>query len=297
MQESREFEAEEFDLSLKAYMNYIARKMKKDKLYYPHPLIKSLMVAIEGAIEKGEPGRYAGASGDAEHYPDKESRKSFFCIIDYNKDKTFTLIEFHDITLKKSVPIKVASFIILLSMKLDKISGSNISVEDSIRVINETIPFLNLIRFNNDDWKEARDYFSKNINRLALTEEQKIVYREQFRSITMSTPWEEYPQSVRILIATSFMQERYPQLNKRGKVNLINIFLDEYYPKIRIINDTLTMLYGPISQYFNEIPKWNHFSDTTINENKFKKSEVNIGRNDKCPCNSGKKFKKCCGKH
>ena len=35
--------------------------------------------------------------------------------------------------------------------------------------------------------------------------------------------------------------------------------------------------------------KWLHITSTRINENK-------IGRNDPCPCGSGKKYKKCCGK-
>ena len=29
--------------------------------------------------------------------------------------------------------------------------------------------------------------------------------------------------------------------------------------------------------------------------NKIEKKEQKIGRNDKCPCNSGKKYKYCCG--
>lgn len=35
--------------------------------------------------------------------------------------------------------------------------------------------------------------------------------------------------------------------------------------------------------------KWLPVTSTRINENK-------IGRNDPCPCGSGKKYKKCCGK-
>ena len=27
------------------------------------------------------------------------------------------------------------------------------------------------------------------------------------------------------------------------------------------------------------------------------KKDIKIGRNDPCPCNSGKKYKKCCGKN
>ena len=35
--------------------------------------------------------------------------------------------------------------------------------------------------------------------------------------------------------------------------------------------------------------KWLPITSTRINENK-------VGRNDSCPCGSGKKYKKCCGK-
>jgi len=28
----------------------------------------------------------------------------------------------------------------------------------------------------------------------------------------------------------------------------------------------------------------------------YKRSEPKVGRNDPCPCGSGKKYKKCCGK-
>lgn len=59
------------------------------------------------------------------------------------------------------------------------------------------------------------------------------------------------------------------------------------------------------ADYLYELPQWDGiFSDekrkeiqkswrsskTTVNENK-------VGRNDPCPCGSGKKYKKCCGKN
>jgi len=34
----------------------------------------------------------------------------------------------------------------------------------------------------------------------------------------------------------------------------------------------------------------------TLKMEKFKKTGLKIGRNDKCPCGSGLKYKKCCGK-
>ena len=59
------------------------------------------------------------------------------------------------------------------------------------------------------------------------------------------------------------------------------------------------------ADYLYELPQWDGiFSDekrkeiqkswrsskTIVNENK-------VGRNDPCPCGSGKKYKKCCGKN
>lgn len=37
--------------------------------------------------------------------------------------------------------------------------------------------------------------------------------------------------------------------------------------------------------------------DSTLSTQKTIKKEVKIGRNDPCPCGSGKKYKKCCGKN
>ena len=37
-------------------------------------------------------------------------------------------------------------------------------------------------------------------------------------------------------------------------------------------------------------------STTTTTSNKPVRNEEKVGRNDPCPCGSGKKYKKCCGK-
>ena len=49
-----------------------------------------------------------------------------------------------------------------------------------------------------------------------------------------------------------------------------------------------------VKEYKNIIPMW-IYNGYSINEySKIKKDK--IGRNDLCPCGSGKKYKKCCGK-
>ena len=49
--------------------------------------------------------------------------------------------------------------------------------------------------------------------------------------------------------------------------------------------------------YFKKIDGAWRFIDGEIEKNKpFHREEPKIGRNDPCPCGSGKKYKKCCGK-
>jgi len=48
--------------------------------------------------------------------------------------------------------------------------------------------------------------------------------------------------------------------------------------------------FAVLGEYFFESPKLQRLS-----EREFKTVKAEIGRNDPCPCDSGKKFKKCCG--
>src|SRR5699024_9032250 len=109
------YDIEEFELSLRAYLNYVSRKLKKDENYNPHPIIMSLANAIEGSKSKGDPGVYAGLSGDSELYPDGEARKLIASLIEVHKDMTITIIKIDDLSNKRPIPIKVVSYAILLS--------------------------------------------------------------------------------------------------------------------------------------------------------------------------------------
>jgi SEC-C motif-containing protein len=49
-----------------------------------------------------------------------------------------------------------------------------------------------------------------------------------------------------------------------------------------------------ISELKKNAGKWNFVDGKTI-QHPFVRNENKVGRNDPCPCGSGKKFKKCCG--
>ena len=70
-------------------------------------------------------------------------------------------------------------------------------------------------------------------------------------------------------------------------------------PHFQKIDDTITELEGWACFYKdkekNTIMNDNKILNTLLSSNQTIVNEVKIGRNDPCPCGSGKKYKKCCG--
>ncbi len=59
------------------------------------------------------------------------------------------------------------------------------------------------------------------------------------------------------------------------------------------LRDKMMKLYN---EYKDSISIW-AYNDYTVSEyNNMKKESKKVGRNDSCPCGSGKKYKNCCGK-
>ncbi|WP_394217537.1 YecA family protein [Halobacillus trueperi] len=285
-------EAEEFEYSLKAYVAHVQRQIKKDDNYEPHPLVKALIFAVDNAVENDKPGNYAGISGTVEGEEDNPNHP-FFVVVNYSNDKIITLLEVQDINLGKPVPIKIASIIILLALRFERIEGNLINVDTAIDIINDSIGFLNIVRFNNEEWIEARDYTKKLMEEgnFKLPQEMDTSF---FHEVTYDTPWEEYPSQLRSLIASNWLTaklEEEPPVD--GVMNVVNVFLEDEYPKSKYLDNLLHMLYGEVSKYFNEVNELKSFGDLNFNQTPNLK-KTKIGRNDPCPCNSGEKFKKCC---
>jgi len=59
--------------------------------------------------------------------------------------------------------------------------------------------------------------------------------------------------------------------------------------------DGKTLFHHERSVFVKIDGKWMY--DTAISTQKTIKKDVKVGRNDPCPCGSGKKYKKCCGKN
>lgn len=54
-----------------------------------------------------------------------------------------------------------------------------------------------------------------------------------------------------------------------------------------------------MNEVCKKIPVWSLGGYTLAENNTYTRNdgEAKVGRNDPCPCGSGKKYKKCCGKN
>lgn len=100
-----------------------------------------------------------------------------------------------------------------------------------------------------------------------------------------------------------------------GFLDGINESLKEANPIETMTEDTVVNLdYDKEKLYYNmveakaewlyELPQWDSLLDETVRKELYKKQKQSgtivkgkkIGRNEPCPCGSGKKYKQCCGK-
>ena len=51
-----------------------------------------------------------------------------------------------------------------------------------------------------------------------------------------------------------------------------------------------------VSQFVKEADGWKFADGELVGETPITREEPKVGRNDPCPCGSGKKYKKCCGR-
>lgn len=101
-----------------------------------------------------------------------------------------------------------------------------------------------------------------------------------------------------------------------GFLDGINDSLKEANPIETMEEDTVVSLdYDKEKLYYNmvgckadwlyELPQWENLLSEEVRKDLYKKQKLSgtvvkdkkIGRNDPCPCGSGKKYKKCCGKN
>ena len=107
-----------------------------------------------------------------------------------------------------------------------------------------------------------------------------------------------------ILIMTGFLDGINESL--KGYENPIDTMEEDTEVKIEI--DPEKLYYNMVeakATWLYELPQWDALLDEETRKALYKKQKLSgtvvkgkkIGRNDPCPCGSGKKYKQCCGKN
>ena len=85
-------------------------------------------------------------------------------------------------------------------------------------------------------------------------------------------------------------------------------FWGSYFNQEKAIYDKEKLYYNMVgckADWLYELPQWDNLLDEQTRKDLYKKQKLSgtvvkgkkIGRNDPCPCGSGKKYKFCCGKN
>ena len=125
----------------------------------------------------------------------------------------------------------------------------------------------------------------------------KIVTEKDYKFLSVMSDFHDDLSTILIelkhekeeMIGTIFYMLHYGIFDE----NLLKELVQEHH--LKISKDTWKDLISVIKKYKNEIPLW-HKNGYTYKELNSRPKTKKIGRNDPCPCGSGKKYKKCCGK-
>ncbi|WP_297598200.1 SEC-C metal-binding domain-containing protein [uncultured Cetobacterium sp.] len=212
----------------------------------------------------------------------------FYGVIDENKLLELLIPTFKNITLEK-----IHSFIDnrwILNVFVSKIqdSGSNLvylvadSVSEPVDILHETIKYDNLDYkiLTNDEYKNYWNYFF-------IEKTQEIA---DLIALLMGHKLQGAQIGFEITTIIDKLKNNVP----------VNEIINDF--KTRIIFDNLDseqIFTNIVTRIANTLPLWclkGHSFIEIFGEAQEPRSVTKIGRNDICPCGSGKKYKKCCGK-
>ena len=112
----------------------------------------------------------------------------------------------------------------------------------------------------------------------------------------------EYGGGKDVLKASTYLNARFenihPFADGNGRVGraLMNYYLMIHNHPPLIVYDEDKRMYFECLQKYDEDDEDFVFEPDYLPQEPYRREEPKIGRNDPCPCGSGKKYKKCCGK-
>ena len=149
--------------------------------------------------------------------------------------------------------------------------------------------------------KQAAEFWGNYFNLEKGIYEQILADPENPVSGTVKELAEKY--NVEILIMTGFLDGINDSLKQPNPIET----MDED-TQVRLDYDKEKLYYnmvGAKADWLYGLPQWDNLLDEAVRKELYKKQKLSgtvikgrkIGRNEPCPCGSGKKYKNCCGRN
>ena len=149
--------------------------------------------------------------------------------------------------------------------------------------------------------KQAAEFWGNYFNLEKGIYEQILADPEKPVSGTVKELAEKY--NVEILIMTGFLDGINDSLKQPNPIETMDedtqVSLD--YDKEKLYYNMV----GAKADWLYGLPQWDNLLDEAVRKELYKKQKLSgtvikgrkIGRNEPCPCGSGKKYKNCCGRN
>ena len=151
---------------------------------------------------------------------------------------------------------------------IDKL-GSHLVHKDYYSIVNDDNIAKSLLKIKSDDYRECTPEVCNIINEY-LYEINEICDGDDELVYNINT------------------------ITRLGGMNKNN--MAEIKDEFGLSKSTSNKIYETVNKYKNKLPLWPCNGYNNLNNSKTVKNEKKIGRNEPCPCGSGKKYKKCCGR-
>ena len=151
------------------------------------------------------------------------------------------------------------------------------------------------------DQKNASEFWGSYFNQEKAIYEQILTDSDTVVKGTVKELAEKF--GVEVLLMTGFLDGINDSLKTPNPIETMDenteVSLD--YDKEKLYYNMV----GCKADWLYELPQWDNLLDEQTRKDLYKKQKLSgtvvkgkkIGRNDPCPCGSGKKYKQCCGKN
>ena len=161
---------------------------------------------------------------------------------------------------------------------------------------NDKRIFLN---YEIEDYEEIKDIIKKDLEYANLSKEQLISMADEdyfLNNEVGKTFKEEFSELIDAdeEEIEEYMEALFTRIQCMDKKEVLELCFEEVYSRPN--SEERVLLKKTLFDFIENIPLWKYKGNTIKQiERKNVKNDIKVGRNDLCPCGSGKKYKKCCG--